>query len=502
MSRTSENKIRNLLQKWLSGDTNRQEEKQLETLAKEDAFLAEAMEGYRQFPEGQHEERLARLRSNVEERSKEKRSLIFYLSRAAAVIVFLVIAGVGVNQLFPTDSVEIGENEAFKTTELVPELKETQALQATEAAPAQKEESEEAEVSEEDIPEKNNPSKLLAPDNSANLLSIQSKQIESKTQTAASAPSKPPAITSPIAEADLPAQVLPSEAASEPAAAEETVVDVRGSRSNSTNYYVDDIEVQATPTEAISKDSGQTPAVIAADAPAAPLADAIITEELAQSKEVFEEADSAYKRDSQKAEKKKESARKKKAKMAGAQRQIQGLVQDAATQEPIPFANIMIAGTKDGTLTDIDGKFKLNVASSTQQLAVSYLGYEEQVVKLGNSDQVEVLLNESNQVLSEVVITGYDSKVKKVTAKPKKGFKKYQKYINANRVYPEAAKAAGIKGEVIIEFLVGDNGRPAQLKIRQSLGYGCDEEALRLIREGADWKGTGLYTEYTISFGQ
>ena len=500
MSRTSENKIRSLLQKWLSGDTNLQEEKQLESLAKEDAFLAEAMDGYRQFPEGQHEQSLARLRAKLNGQTEQKRPVLFYLSRAAAVLVFLVIAGVGIDRFFSPDQAEIGqatetkdltESEAFDQASIEEDNDEIEKTSAQKDLNSREENAvalNDAGPAESDV---------VSPSTS-NSLSTKRKKPESKIQAAPEptvATSPPPA----VADADLspPAQTIPAKPDDET----EKPVHVRGSREGSTDYYVDGVRGQSAVHVADSKDSAQAvDVVIAADAPAAePYA---ATEEVAQAKEVFENADSVYEIREQ--EKKVIAAGEKRKETESVQRQIQGLVQDANTQEPIPFANVLIPGTKEGTVTDIDGKFALNVTSSTQQLAVSYLGYEEQVVELGNSDQIEVLLNESSAVLSEVAVTGYSKKAKarKKQAKPKKGFKKYQKYIDKNRSYPEAAQTAGIKGEVIVEFVVGNDGRPTELKISQSLGYGCDEEALRLIREGPDWNGTGIRTTYKISFGQ
>lgn len=55
-------------------------------------------------------------------------------------------------------------------------------------------------------------------------------------------------------------------------------------------------------------------------------------------------------------------------------------------------------------------------------------------------------------------------------------------FIVKNLKYPEEAKAAKIEGTVIVDYHVTDNGVVSQAQVIKSIGYGCDEEALRLIR--------------------
>ena len=63
------------------------------------------------------------------------------------------------------------------------------------------------------------------------------------------------------------------------------------------------------------------------------------------------------------------------------QKKISGLVLDA-TGAPIIGANVLEVGTTNGTITDVDGKFTLNVAAGAE-LKISYIGYNDQVIKVG-----------------------------------------------------------------------------------------------------------------------
>lgn len=63
-------------------------------------------------------------------------------------------------------------------------------------------------------------------------------------------------------------------------------------------------------------------------------------------------------------------------------------------------------GTTNGIITDIDGKFTLEVAPGAV-VQVSYIGYNTQEVKVGNQSTLAIQLVEDTQALSEVVVVGY-----------------------------------------------------------------------------------------------
>ena len=83
-------------------------------------------------------------------------------------------------------------------------------------------------------------------------------------------------------------------------------------------------------------------------------------------------------------------------------RQATGHVTDS--QGPLIGATVMEKGTNNGTVTDFDGNFTLNVKQGAT-LVISYVGYESQEVKAG--DNVRVNLKEDGHVVNEVVVIGY-----------------------------------------------------------------------------------------------
>lgn len=91
-------------------------------------------------------------------------------------------------------------------------------------------------------------------------------------------------------------------------------------------------------------------------------------------------------------------------------RKITGQVKDALG-EPIIGANVVVKGTTNGTITDIDGNFSLEVPDNAI-LVVSYIGYTDRTVEVGNSSKVMVSLSEDTQKLDEVVVVGYGTQKK------------------------------------------------------------------------------------------
>lgn len=92
------------------------------------------------------------------------------------------------------------------------------------------------------------------------------------------------------------------------------------------------------------------------------------------------------------------------------QRQINGTVTDERG-EAIIGANVIEKGTTNGVITDIDGKFSLNVNENVV-LQISYIGYIAQEVNIGNRTSLSIQLKEDMQALDEVVVVGYSTQKK------------------------------------------------------------------------------------------
>ncbi|MBQ53032.1 MAG: SusC/RagA family TonB-linked outer membrane protein [Leeuwenhoekiella sp.] len=82
------------------------------------------------------------------------------------------------------------------------------------------------------------------------------------------------------------------------------------------------------------------------------------------------------------------------------------------TGEPIPFANILIKGTSQGTSADFDGIYSISAASD-QILVFSYVGFKTLEVPVGDQKVVDVQLQEDVATLDEIVVVGYGTQDKK-----------------------------------------------------------------------------------------
>jgi TonB-dependent SusC/RagA subfamily outer membrane receptor len=89
-------------------------------------------------------------------------------------------------------------------------------------------------------------------------------------------------------------------------------------------------------------------------------------------------------------------------------RQISGTIRDES-KESLVGVSIKIKNTNIGTSTDIDGKFKI-MASSTDVLQITYIGYETIERVVGNANQIDITMKSSSTGLGEVVVVGYSSK--------------------------------------------------------------------------------------------
>lgn len=92
-------------------------------------------------------------------------------------------------------------------------------------------------------------------------------------------------------------------------------------------------------------------------------------------------------------------------------RKITGIIKDQSG-EPVIGANIVEKGTTNGTITDIDGEYSLEVGSNSI-LVVSYIGYITQEIPVGKNNTLDVLLREDTETLDEVIVIGYGTTKRK-----------------------------------------------------------------------------------------
>ncbi len=134
--------------------------------------------------------------------------------------------------------------------------------------------------------------------------------------------------------------------------------------------------------------------------------------------------------------------------------------------EPMIGASVVEKGTTNGIITDMEGKFSLNVKPNAV-LEISYVGYKTQEVKASN--QMKIVLKEDTELIDEVVVVGYGAQ-KKVNLTGAVANVNVQEAI-ASRPVIDAAKALqGITPGLTITNKIGGVGTESTIKLRGSIG--------------------------------
>ena len=91
---------------------------------------------------------------------------------------------------------------------------------------------------------------------------------------------------------------------------------------------------------------------------------------------------------------------------------ITGRVTDVSTNEPLPGVNIVVKNTTVGTVTDVEGRYRLTVSDSARVLVFSSVGYVSEELVIGNQTTMDLGMSPATESLSEVVVMGYSTQKK------------------------------------------------------------------------------------------
>jgi TonB-linked SusC/RagA family outer membrane protein len=86
---------------------------------------------------------------------------------------------------------------------------------------------------------------------------------------------------------------------------------------------------------------------------------------------------------------------------------VEGTVLSDENGAAVPGVNVVLKGTSNGTSTDADGRYSMNVPNEDATLVFSFIGYKSQEVKVGASTKIDVRLLPDVETLSEVIVVGY-----------------------------------------------------------------------------------------------
>ena len=146
---------------------------------------------------------------------------------------------------------------------------------------------------------------------------------------------------------------------------------------------------------------------------------------------------------------------------------------------PVIGANVMVKGTTNGTITDMDGKFSLEVPKESM-LVVSYIGYANQEIKVSNQTNLSIALKEDAEALDELVVVGYGTQ-KKVNLTGSIGTIKTDETLKARPVTNVQELLAGSVPGMSVSKGSGAAGSGASINIRGTSTIGSSSGVLVLI---------------------
>ena len=162
---------------------------------------------------------------------------------------------------------------------------------------------------------------------------------------------------------------------------------------------------------------------------------------------------------------------------SGKERTITGQVVDAKG-EPLIGVSILVKGTTDGAITDLDGNYKIMTKSNNPVIVYSYIGYKTQEIPLKGQTAINITMMDDTQVIDEVVVTAL-------------GIKRSEKALSYNVTQVDAESALAVKDANFINSL---NGKVAGLNINSSSsGIGGASKVVMRGSRGIEQSSNALY---------
>ncbi|MGB5382807.1 MAG: TonB-dependent receptor [Lutimonas sp.] len=158
---------------------------------------------------------------------------------------------------------------------------------------------------------------------------------------------------------------------------------------------------------------------------------------------------------------------------------ITGNVIESDGNMPLPGVNVIEKGTSNGTVTDFDGNFTLDVSNPDATLVFSYLGFSSQEVSVSGQNNVNITLNPDAEALEEVVVVGYGT-VQKKDLTGAVGTLDEKMITERNVTDPMQAIQGNVAG-VAIQTSTGRVGDPVSVTIRGKNSINSDSQPLYVV---------------------
>lgn len=162
------------------------------------------------------------------------------------------------------------------------------------------------------------------------------------------------------------------------------------------------------------------------------------------------------------------------------ERSVTGKVVSKSDGIPIPGANITVAGTKKGVVTDFEGNYEITVQNSNAVLVFSYLGFLTQREKVGSRNEIDVALEEDVSALNEVVVVGYGTQ-KKSDITGAVSSVEAEELTAYPAVSAEQALQGRAAGVAVQSNNGGEPGAPIKIRIRGGTSINASSDALVVV---------------------
>ncbi len=199
---------------------------------------------------------------------------------------------------------------------------------------------------------------------------------------------------------------------------------------------------------------------------------------------------------------------------------VVGKVTSYQTGSPVAGANVAIKGTDINTYSDQNGFFHFEAPLDAQSLVSTNAGFTSSEVTISAKAQIDVVMNENAPVSQATGNKAKEIRKKEparkwssedegaalsrtVTVLPQaQPPTDMARFLRENTQYPQRAEELGIEGDVVVSFTVLADGSLSDFKILKNLGFGCDEEAVKVLQNGPRWTPAELNGKTLPSQGQ
>lgn len=148
-------------------------------------------------------------------------------------------------------------------------------------------------------------------------------------------------------------------------------------------------------------------------------------------------------------------------------RRVTGKVTSKEDGLPLPGVSVKVAGQKQGTQTDANGNFAINVPANAKSLEVSYIGFVNQIIPIGSRANFNVALENDTKALSEVVVVGYSTTTQQA-------FTGSAKVVSGENLERKAVSniSQALAGEVSGVNVINTSGQPGTTATIRVRGFG------------------------------